>query len=421
MERRTYDSGLSLFCKNPASPAILGGMRRILLLTGLLYCGIVIAADVPALRTQVLRVDGQDWRLQVPAGLTLELLTDNLEAPRMLTFLPNGDLLAGSRGGNIYRLTPPYRQPEVLLRLADYPHSVAWRDGELLIAQTDGLYRAPYALGQARIERDAVRRLAALPGGGGHTSRTVAIGPDGRVYLSLGITGNCSDQYLDNSYPFADRRGGVLVLDESGGQPAWKPFASGLRNPVGFDWHPDTGVLYASNNGPDHLGFEQPPEYFARLTDGSFHGMPWFQYDGNTLHRDRCIERTPPRPATEVSLPVATLPARNAPMGVTFATDDTLGGKYAGNAIVALRGSWGTRPTGGAYGSKATRRAPQLLMVRFEAGKAREVVDFVTGFQRADGTRLARPVGVVSGPDGALYFTSDAELQGLFRLRPLAP
>ncbi|MGB5473933.1 MAG: hypothetical protein WBQ78_10700, partial [Gammaproteobacteria bacterium] len=131
-------------------------MRRILLLTGMLYCGIAIAADVPAWRNQVLRVDGQDWSLQVPAGLTLELLTDALDAPRMLTFLPNGDLLAGSRDGNIYRLTPPYRQPEVLLRLADYPHSVAWRDGELLIAQTDGLYRAPYAPGQARIARDAV-------------------------------------------------------------------------------------------------------------------------------------------------------------------------------------------------------------------------------------------------------------------------
>jgi glucose/arabinose dehydrogenase len=394
---------------------------KLMLLPGILFCCMTAAAATIAWREQVLHIGGQDWTLQVPAGLQLELLTDRLDAPRMLTFLPNGDLLTGSRSGNIYRLTPPYRQPEVLLRLADYPHSVAWRDGELLIAQTDGLYRVPYSLGQARIARDSVQRLIDLPGGGGHTSRTVAIGPDNRVYLSLGITGNCSDQYLDDSYPFTDRRGGVLVLEENGARPAWKPFASGLRNPVGFGWHPDTGVLYASNNGPDHLGFEQPPEYFARLTPGSFHGMPWYQYDGNTLQRDRCIERTPPRRAAEVSLPVAMFPARNAPMGVAFVPDAALDGNYAGNAIVALRGSWGTRPSGGAFGNKASRRAPQLVMVRFEEGEARDVAAFVTGFQRPDGTRLARPVGVTFGPDGALYFTSDAELQGLFRLRPLAP
>lgn len=396
-------------------------MRWNLLLPGILFCCMSMAADDLAYREQVLHVGGQDWTLQVPAGMQLELLTDRLDAPRLLTFLPNGDLLTGSRGGNIYRLAPPYRQPEVLVRLAEYPHSVAWRNGELLIAQTDGLYRAPYVPGQARIARDGVQRLAALPGGGSHTSRSVAIGPDGRVYLSLGIAGNCSDQYLDNSYPFADRRGGVLVLDESGAQPVWQTFASGLRNPVGFDWHPDTGVMYASNNGPDHLGFEQPPEYFARLTAGSFHGMPWFQFDGRNLQRDRCIERTPPRPAGEVTLPAATFPARNAPMGVAFVPRAALDGKFAGNAIVALRGSWGTRPSGGAYGSKASRRAPQLLMVRFGEGEARDVVDFVTGLQRPDGARLARPVGVAFGPDGALYFTSDAELEGLFRVRPLAP
>lgn len=394
-------------------------MRRKLLLSGILFC--CIAAGFAGSREQVLHRKGQDWTLRVPAGMQLELLSDRLDAPRLLTFLPNGDLLSGSRSGRLYRLVAPYRQPEVLLRLADYPHSVAWRDGELLIAQTDGLYRAPYALGQARIERDAVERLIALPAGRGHNSRTVAIGPDGRVYLSLGITGNCSDQYLDDSYPFDDRRGGVLVLDESGSQPAWKTYASGLRNPVGFAWQPDTGVLYAANNGPDHLGFDQPPEYFARLQAGSFHGMPWFQYDGRTLRRDPCIRGTPPRPAAEVSLPVATFPARNAPMGVAFVPDGALGGRYAGNAIVALHGSWGTRPSGGAFGSKASRRAPKLVMVRFEQGEAREVVDFVTGLQTADGARLARPVGVAFGPDGALYFSSDAELQGLFRLRPVTP
>jgi hypothetical protein len=104
-----------------------------------------------------------------------------------------------------------------------------------------------------------------LPSGdGGHTSRTVRVGPDGRVYVSLGISGNCSNQYLGKDYPFVDRRGGVFVLEESGAKPVLRPFAAGLRNPIGFDWQPQTGVLYASNNGPDHWGFELPPEYLSR-------------------------------------------------------------------------------------------------------------------------------------------------------------
>ncbi|MEZ5541801.1 MAG: sugar dehydrogenase [Pseudomonadota bacterium] len=396
-------------------------MLRNLLLTALLFCCCSAAAVTPGYHDQVLTVRGEDWIMRLPDGMQLELLTDRLDAPRMLTFLPNGDLLAGSRSGNIYRLPPPYREPEVLLQLGDYPHSVAWRDGELLIAQTDGLYRAPYRPGQARIAPGSVTRLIALPGGGGHNSRTVAIGPDGRVYLSLGISGNCSDQYLGTDYPFQDRRGGVLVLDEGGPAPAWQTFASGLRNPVGFDWQPQTGALYASNNGPDHLGFEQPPEVFAGLSAGSFHGMPWFQFDGRKLQRDRCIGSDPPRAESEVRLPRATFPARSAPLGVAFVPAGALGGKEHGNALVALHGSWATRPGGGAFGSKATRRPPALQMVRFSAGEVADVVDFVTGFQRPDGTRLARPAGLAFGPDGALYFTSDAELEGLFRLRPRTP
>jgi glucose/arabinose dehydrogenase len=379
--------------------------------------GFVCALDsVP----QTVRIDGATYRVRVPVGYRLELLTRGLDGPRLFSFAANGDLLLGSKSGHVYRLPPPYTHPEVLVRLPDYPHSVALRDGEIFIAQSSGLYRAPYRNGQARLDPDALSLLAALPGGGGHSSRTVRVGPDRRVYVSLGISGNCSDEYLDASYPFNQRRGGVLVLDESDARPRLQPFATGLRNPVGFDWHPHTGILYASNNGPDHLGFEQPPEYFSRLLAGSFHGMPWFQYDGQRLQRDRCIDREPPRPLSEVSPPVATFPARNAPMGVAFVPKGTFNTQLEGDAIVALRGSWGTRPSGSAMGDPATRREPKLVRVRFSQGEAQGVEDFVTGFQLDDGQRWARPVGVGFGPDGSLYFTSDSGIEGLFRLSPSA-
>jgi len=368
--------------------------------------------DALAYEEQTLTLDGERQTARVPKGYRLELLS-RLDAPRMLTFAANGDLFIGSQSGKVYRLPPPYTKPEVLVQLNQYPHSVALRRNEILIAQTDGLYRAPYQPGQAKLSVDAVTLLAALPGGGGHNSRTVRVGPDGRVYVSLGIRGNCSDDYLGEKYAFEDQRGGVLVLREAGGKANWETFASGLRNPVGFDWQPQTGAMFASNNGPDHQGFNQPPEYFSRLTPGSFHGMPWFQFDGKQIRRDECISRAPPRPINEANAPVATFPARNAPMGVAFVPAGAMDERLALDAIVALRGSWGTPLGGGA----SSRRPPKLVAVRFQDTKAMRVDDLVTGFQLPNGERWARPVGVAIGPDGALYFSSDSDTNGLFRLR----
>jgi len=362
-------------------------------------------------------INGESYSVRVPKGYTLELLTDQLEGPRLLTFATNGDLFIGSKSGNVYRLPPPYTQPQVLLQVGGYPHSVAFRPGEILIAKTDGLYLAPYQPGQTTITPNTVNLLAALPGGGGHSSRTVGVGPDDRVYVSLGISGNCSDEYLDESYPFDKRRGGVLVLDESTDQAQWQTFASGLRNPVGFDWHPQTKELYASNNGPDHHGFNLPPEYFSRLLPGSFHGMPWFWYNGKKIKPDDCIDSPPPRPITDVQKPVVTFASRNAPMGVVFVPTGAMDKSLQHDAIVALRGSWGTKPLGGFVGFPSTRRHPQIMVVRFDNGEALRVDELVTGFQLDSGNRWARPVGVMIGPDGALYFSSDSETHGLFRLR----
>jgi len=366
---------------------------------------------------QVLTLDGVHQTVRVPKGYRLEFLS-RMDTPRMLTFAANGDLFAGSKSGKVYRLTPPYTQAEVLVEIGDYPHSVAFRAGEILIAGTDGVYRAPYQAGQATIVPKSLTLLASLPGGRGHKSRTVGVGPDGRVYVSLGIQGNCSDQYLGKKgYAFADRRGGVMVLRESGGKASWEPFASGLRNPVGFDWQPQSGEMYATNNGPDHLGYDQPPEYFSKLTAGSFFGMPWFQFDGKQVIRDDCVSSKPPRPREDVSLPVATFPARSAPLGMVFVPKGGMDANLEFDAVVAIHGSWGTKPSGGFIGAAATRRPPKLVVVRFKDNEAVRVDDLITGFQLPDGDRWARPAGVAIGPDGALYFSSDSDTSGLFRLK----
>ena len=310
---------------------------------------------------QTLTVDGARRTVRVPKGYRLEWL-GGMHTPRMLTFGANGDLFAGSHSGKVYRLPPPYTKAEVLVDVGDYPHSVAFRNGEILIAETQGVYHAPYRPGQSSIAPDAVTLLAELPGGGGHDSRTIGVGPDGRVYVSLGIQDNCSNQFLGANYLFDERRGGVMVLRENDDEQYWAPFASGLRNPVGFDWQPQTGVMFASNNGPDHLGYDQPPEYFSRLDAGSFHGMPWFQFDGKKLRRDDCVSSAPPRPVNEVTLPEATFPARSAPLGVAFVPKGALDAQLELDAVVALHGSWGTKPNGRSTGSAATRRRAEACV-----------------------------------------------------------
>ncbi|MES1982446.1 MAG: PQQ-dependent sugar dehydrogenase [Pseudomonadota bacterium] len=372
--------------------------------------------DALSYEDQTLTLEGERVTVRVPQGYRMELLS-RLDSPRMLAFAANGDLFTGSESGKVYRLPPPYTKPQVLVQLPGYPHSVAFRQNEILIARTNGLYRAPYQAGQASIAASSVVLLAALPAGGGHSSRTVRVGPDGKIYLSLGIQSNCSDEYLGKGYPFESQRGGVMVLREDGGKAQWEPYASGLRNPVGFDWQPGTSALYASNNGPDHHGFDQPPEYFSRLTPGSFHGMPWFQFDGKEFRRDNCVSSSPPRPVGEAVPPVATFSARSAPMGVAFVPPGGLSAQLADDAVVALHGSWGTQPSGDSSGDAATRRPPKLVAVRFESGQARRVDDLITGFQLPDGKRWARPVGVVIGPDNALYFSSDSGIAGLYRLK----
>ena len=386
-----------------------------------LTCALITAVAAAELnyRSQPVSVDSNEWSLQVPEGYVLEYLYPAPGA-RMISFAPNGDMFVGSRRDVVYMSKPPYDEAIDYLELNGYPHSVAVREDKFIVATTDAVLITDYDPEAERLVAGKLELLARLPGGFGHSSRTLKIGPDGSIYVSLGIRGNCSDEFISPKYRFDRRRGGVMRLNEEISPPTFEAYAVGLRNPVGFDWHPVTGDMFASNNGPDHWGFDLPPEYFSKLAAGSNHGMPWFQFDGETLQADPCITTRPPFKPSDVELPVATFPARNAPLGMTFVPSSAMDSNFQLNAIVALHGSWATLPDGLISGESSSRRPPAVVMVRFEDGKAKDVVDVISGFQSEDGQRLARPADVAVGPDGMLYITSDGGIvHGLLRLTKL--
>jgi glucose/arabinose dehydrogenase len=362
-----------------------------------------------------LTVGSYVFPVQLPKGFVVELLSRELRGPRILHF-SGQRLFIGSKSGSVYWLDPPYKQPNELVRLPDYPHSVVVKNNRIYVAQTGSISSAPYTPETTSLSVDQFEVLVKLPGGRGHNSRTLKEGPDGKLYVSLGITGNCSDEYLSESYPFTDRRGGVFTIELDNGKSSLKPYASGLRNPVGLDWHPTTADLYTSNNGPDHLGYEQPREYFSRVEEGSFHGMPWYQFVDGQAQADSCVSSGAPLSKESVVAPVASFPARIAPMDLSFIPSKTSFEEFRHDALVALHGSWATSD-GGGNGDPASRREPKIVRVDFNNGVAGEVLDFMTGFQLPDGQRWARPIGIAIGPDGHVYFSSDAGIQGLYRIR----
>ncbi len=359
----------------------------------------------------------------VPEGWTLSVWA-RLPKARLAAWTPDGALLVSVPvNGQIVKLTPkPVGAPQesVLLEGLDQPHGMAFEGSTLYVAESDQVDAYDYADGAAVNRRTVAEglpdaRSPELRGAYAHALKSVAVGPDGAVYFSIGSTGNISAEDRDADPPRA-----TIMRIPPGGGPA-QPFATGVRNGTGLAIAPDGAVWTAVNNRdntPDPDGDveteyvnEHPPESLARLNPGRELGWPYCNPDGGPADLD--FIRDMSTNADGSRMDCAALPpveqsfgAHSAPLGLSFTTG-VLPQPYASGALVGVHGSWNREPP----------RPPEVSFFPWRDGNLGDQQTLVGGFQADDGSRWGRPVAAVAGPDGAVYVTDDYA-GAVYRLAP---
>ena len=219
--------------------------------------------------------------------------------------------------------------------------------------------------------------------------------------MSVGSNSNVGENGLDKE----ERRAAILEIDPANGQS--RVFASGLRNPVGMAFEPQTGELWVVVNERDELGSDLVPDYLTSVKDGAFYGWP-FSYYGQ--HVDTRVEPQNPDMVAKAIVPDYALGNHVAPLGLTFAAGSLLPAPYRSGAFVGEHGSWNRNP----------RSGYKVVFVPFADGRpAGKPLDVLTGFVDAAGDALGRPVGVAVDKSGALLIADDVG-NTVWRVAPAA-
>jgi glucose/arabinose dehydrogenase len=334
---------------------------------------------------------GEETNVQLPPGFRANIFASGLDNPRFIAFGPDGVLYAAERGQDRIVALPDRdsdgQADEIQVYAADLnqPHSLVFHEGAWYVGVPSGVIRLMDTDGDGRADsRDIL--VDDYPTSGAHTTRTVEFLPDGRMVVSVGSSCNvCLEE--------DPRRATVLVYDgpQATGE---RIFASGLRNAVGLAIHPETGELWATNNGRDFMGDDLPPETVYIVRDGVDYGWPGC-HSGNIVDP----EFGGPDACQDVAQPVVQMQAHSAPLGQTFYDGEAFPDEYQGDLFIAFHGSWNRSvPTG----YKVVRLPLQ------GSQPAGPVEDFAVGWlDKETGEASGRPVGLAVGPDGALYVSDD--------------
>jgi glucose/arabinose dehydrogenase len=359
------------------------------------------------------------------AGLSVQAFAVGLDHPRWLYVLPNGDVLVAEtnapprpeddRGvkGSISRIEQSWAGAgvqsanritllrddgsgvagirTVFLQGLNSPFGMALVGHDLYIANTDAIMRFAYADGETQIMSPG-EKVADLPAGpiNHHWTKNLIANRDGsRLYVTVGSNSNAAENGLDKE----ERRAAILEVDPATGQT--RVFASGLRNPNGMAFEPDTGVLWTVVNERDELGSDLVPDYLTSVKEGGFYGWP-FSYYGQ--HLDPRV--TPQRPdlVAKAIKPDYALGNHTASLGLAFSAGAFLPERYRHGAFIGQHGSWNRRP----------RSGYKVIFVPFSDGRPWGLpVDVLTGFVSGDDEALGRPVVVAIDRSGALLVADD--------------
>ena len=378
----------------------------------------------------------QGAKPQAAAELEANAFASGLDHPRWLHVLPNGDVLvaetnapprpeqgkgikgmamqffmkrAGSAGPSANRMT--------LLRDADgdgvaeiktefltglnSPFGMALVGNALYVANTDAVVRFSYTEGATKIEGPGTK-VADLPAGplNHHWTKGLVANKDGsRLYASVGSNSNVAENGIEKE----EQRATILEIVTSTGES--RVFASGLRNPVGMGFEPQTSVLWAVVNERDELGSDLVPDYLTSVKDGGFYGWP-YSYFGQ--HVDTRVKPERPNMVAKAIAPDYALGNHVAPLGLAFAQDNRLPEQFKNGAFVGLHGSWNRKP----------RSGYKVIFVPFVNGKpSGKPVDVLTGFVNDAGEAMGRPVGVAVDKKGMLLVADDVG-NAIWRVSP---
>ncbi len=279
----------------------------------------------------------------------------------------------------------------VFLHGLNSPFGMTLVGHDLYVADTDALVRFPYEEGDTEITAPGTK-VCDLPAGpiNYHWTKNVIASRDGsRLYVTVGSNSNVGDNGMDKE----ERRAGILEIDPSTGMS--HVFASGMRNPNGLGWEPQTGALWTVVNERDELGSDLVPDYMTAVKDGGFYGWPYSYYG---QHVDARVKPQRPDLVAKAIVPDYALGPHTASLGLVFYEGKSLPPEYSGGAFVGQHGSWNREP----------RSGYKVIFVPFANGRpAAEPRDVLTGFVDANGNALGRPVGVAVDRAGALLVADD--------------